>query len=137
MNNLKQKLLDLNIFEDNEYLDKYVELIESNRETKKERFKTDKHHIIPRCYFHLNKIKIDNSKENLVNLLYKDHVLAHYYLVLCSSNDYIKYSNQFAFLSMIQKHKMVTDISDVDLNLYASIRENFCKQRSNQMLGYK
>lgn len=29
-------------------------------------------------------MNIDNSKENLVNLLYKDHILAHYYLFNCA-----------------------------------------------------
>ena len=43
---LKEKLLVLDLVVDNEYLDKYVELIESNRETKREKFKTQKHHII-------------------------------------------------------------------------------------------
>lgn len=94
---LKEKLLSLNIVVDNEYLDKYVELIENNRETKREKFKTQKHHIIPKYYYRLNKIDVDNSKNNLVNLLYKDHILAHYYLCLCSPDNNLVYQN---FLSM-------------------------------------
>lgn len=48
------------------------------------KFKTQLHHIIPRKYYTYNKLEINNSRENLVNLLYKDHILAHYYLALCA-----------------------------------------------------
>ena len=47
MQNLKEKLLSLGIVEDNEYLDFYCTLIENNRDTKREKYKTQKHHIIP------------------------------------------------------------------------------------------
>ena len=98
---LKQKLLDLNIFEDNEYLDKYIQLIESNKKTKEEKLRTQKHHIIPRCYYKHNNLKVNNSDENLVNLFYKDHALAHYYLALCSKNKYFKYANEYALCHLI------------------------------------
>ena len=65
---IKNKLLNLNVFIDNEYLDKYIELIEINRNTKREKFKTQQHHIIPRSYYKHNNLEIDNSKENLVNV---------------------------------------------------------------------
>ena len=77
---LKEKLLNLNIVVDNEYLDKYCELIESNKETKKEKFKTQCHHIIPRCYYIHNRIDVNNNDDNLVNLSHKNHLLSHYYL---------------------------------------------------------
>ena len=64
---LKDTLLSLNIFEDNEYLDAYIKLIEANKETKKEQFKTALHHIIPKAYFKKMNLPIDNSKNNLVN----------------------------------------------------------------------
>ena len=79
----KQRLLDLAIFIDNEYLDKYIYLVSTyNKQYTK--FETQKHHIIPRAYFKHNNIKVDSSKSNLVCLTYKDHVLAHYYLYKCS-----------------------------------------------------
>lgn len=81
---LKEKLLAINLFEDNDYLNQYCELIIQNLDTKKEKFRTHLHHIIPRCYFLLINSQIDDSKENLVNLLYKDHILAHYYLFNCA-----------------------------------------------------
>ena len=88
---IKVKLLNTNYFIDNEYLDKYCELIELNKDTKKERPKTQSHHIVPVSYFKLSKLPIDNSKENRVNLLYKDHILVHYYLCLCTKGKFKYY----------------------------------------------
>ena len=102
---LKEKLLSLDLVIDNEYLDKYCELIESNKNTKREKFKTQKHHIIPRYYYKYNNLEIDNSKENLVNLLYKDHILAHYYLCMCSIYDYYSYINYISVYRIINKDK--------------------------------
>lgn len=87
---MKETLIKLGIVIDNEYLDKYCELIESNKNTKKEKFKTQAHHIVPR-YTKLN----DNR---IVNLSHKDHYLAHYYLCLCSGNDHYKFANENALI---------------------------------------
>lgn len=94
--NIKSKLLTLGVFEDNEFLDKYVNIIESNYCTEKEKGKTQRHHIIPRCYFKTNNLKVDNSTNNVVNLLYKDHILAHCYIVLSSKEGAFKYQNYCA-----------------------------------------
>jgi len=91
--NIKEKLLATNVILDNEYLSKYIELVKTNLNTKQARFKTQSHHIIPRCYFKILGIPCDNSSENTIHLLYKDHVLAHYYLCLCSKDAEFKYNN--------------------------------------------
>ena len=77
---LKTILLQLNIVEDNEYLDKYCELIETNKVTKRVKGKTHKHHIIPKSYYKINGISVDNSPNNLVNLLFKEHMRNWQYL---------------------------------------------------------
>lgn len=41
------------------------------------------HHIIPRCWFKMNNLPIDNSKDNLVLLTYEDHVKVHKLALLC------------------------------------------------------
>ena len=102
---LKEKLLTLGIINDNEYLNKYCELIEANRETKREKFKTQKHHIIPRSYYKYLDIKVDNTKNNLVELLNKDHVLAHYYLVKCAKAPWFYYSCLCAIAKMFNDFK--------------------------------
>ena len=91
--NIKELLLSTNMIEDNDYLNKYVSLINSNIDTKHISFKTQKHHVLPRCYFKLTNKPCDDSKDNVVYLLYKDHVLAHYYLALCSKDNEFKYNN--------------------------------------------
>lgn len=80
---IKEKLLSTSMFIDNKYLDKYCELMYNNLGTIQEKFKTQKHHMIPIvCY----KVKYDCnnrqeaevfSKEDsneIINLTYSDHV---------------------------------------------------------------
>lgn len=97
MNTLKLTLLELNLVVNNDYLDKYVQLIMENESRTKEKFRTQIHHIIPRCYYvHHNK-KVDSSKLNTVVLLHKDHVLAHYYLYRCAKEEWFQIANIDAF----------------------------------------
>ncbi|WP_300924750.1 NUMOD3 domain-containing DNA-binding protein [uncultured Clostridium sp.] len=135
---LKDKLLALKIFDDNNYLDKYIELIESNRETKKEKFKTQKHHIIPRCYFKHENLEIDNSSDNLVNLLYKDHALAHYYLSLCCKGVF-KYANEYALLHLINYKTFPADDYTFikTLDKYQSVYESYILHDRINHLGKK
>ena len=75
MDNIKQHLLNIGLVEDTEYLDKYVELILTNKKREYEIAKTQSHHIVPVFYYKELQIHIDNSEVNRVNLLYKDHLL--------------------------------------------------------------
>lgn len=90
---LKKKLLDTGIFYNNEWLDKYINLIIINKDQIKIKFMTHKHHIIPKYYYEMNNIDIDNSAQNIVNLIFNDHALAHYYLALASVNKRLLYKN--------------------------------------------
>ena len=87
MYNLKQLLIEIKLCVDNEWLDKYCELINNNYNTESIKFKTQIHHIIPRYYYKSINESINNNSDNLVNLFHKDHVLAHYYLSLCSFSE--------------------------------------------------
>ena len=141
---LKNKLLGTNYFVNNDYLNRYCELIISNKNTKKEEYKTQRHHIIPRCYYRKENIKINNKKENIVNLTYKDHILAHYYLCLCAK-DAILYKLEYAFFYMLNNksyiklyedkeyEKLYTIIEEYKNNLY----ESFCKRQSQQLKNRK
>ena len=95
--NIKEKLLNLGIINDGDYFEKYVQLIVDNKHTKKQKYKTQRHHIIPKCYYKHKNLDVDNSSGNLVNLLYKDHILAHYYLCLCVKDEDIKHDCAMAF----------------------------------------
>lgn len=100
LSGLKQKMLNTNNFIDNEYLDLYINLILKNEYTPVIKFKTQRHHILPRSFFKLNNLPLDDSNSNVVNLFYKDHVLAHYYLSLCTF-DKLKYANQNAIYHVL------------------------------------
>lgn len=98
---LKYKLLNTGYFINNEYLDKYCNLIIENLETKIQPDNiTENHHILQVAYFKNLCLPIDNSKDNLVNLLYKDHVLAHQYLALCTLK-FLEVANILAFNLMV------------------------------------
>ena len=96
---LKTKLLTIEDIYYNNYLEKYINLILDNLNTPKEKYKTQCHHIIPKCYFKNNNLSIDDSSNNKVNLLYKDHILAHYYLCLCTKNK-LYYQMTIAFTNL-------------------------------------
>lgn len=86
-------LIKNGILVENEYYDMYSNLIKLNLTRKREKYKTQCHHIIPKCYFIDNNIPIDDSESNKVILVHKDHVLAHYYLALCSADERFKNAN--------------------------------------------
>lgn len=91
---IKNRLIEAGYL-DNEWLDKYLAIIEANLATPKNRLSTQAHHAIPvRTYYTLlTNVKEDHRKAvkkadkdpiNIkVNLLYKDHLLVHSYLTLC------------------------------------------------------
>ena len=83
---LKEKLLLTNVFVDNEYLDKYIDLVTTHGVAKREKYSTQKHHILPVAYFKHENLPVDNSASNKVLLTYKDHILAHYYLSFCTQS---------------------------------------------------
>lgn len=108
---LKNYLLDLDVFVDNEYLDKYVEIIFNNLNTKKELFKTEKHHFIPVCYYK-NKYNLKtrdeslpyaNSDENnfLINLTHSEHLKSHIYLSFCFNNIRLIHQSMCTVIRMI------------------------------------
>lgn len=49
-----------------------------------------KHHIVPRCWFKMKGIPIDNSDDNLVLLTYEDHCKVHKLALLCGKDKVIR-----------------------------------------------
>ena len=107
-------LIENNLLVNNEYLFKYQNLILKNKGTRKEAFITQVHHIIPKAAFKLLNLEVDDSAANKVNLRYRDHILAHYYLAKCSTGQF-KYGNILA-LNHIFGHKCC-DVSEEELLL--------------------
>lgn len=138
---LKEKLMATELFLDNEHLQAYVRLIENNYSTKKQKNKTQQHHIIPKVAFLLYNWEGMNNKQNLVNLLYKDHILAHYYLALAAKQSYFQHkmfiSINFilgrarqAKLNIEQLQKEFMD--NIDLNQYQELYE-ISKQETSKL----
>ena len=127
---IKNKILSTKYFIDNEYLDKYCELIKQNESTEKQENKTNKHHIIPRSYFKMLSLPVDNSAENLVHLLYKDHILVHYYLCLCTKGQF-KYKLSVAFFQLVNRKWKYKDFNpEIDLSEYQKIYEEYMVKHS-------
>ena len=100
---LKEKLLNTALFLDNEALQSYINLITENKFNQLQKGKTQKHHIFPKCLSKRLGCPIDDSLNNLVNLTYKDHILAHYYLIYATNDDYLKTANTHAFNHLLKK----------------------------------
>lgn len=115
--------MDFKIFEQDFLQDSYFVSYKKLISTKKElNGYTEKHHIIPRCYFNYYKIPIDNSKKNIIKLSYTDHILAHYYLYKACNNFQLKCKLASALLLTMNKLELKANNFDqidefLDLNL--------------------
>lgn len=114
-------LIENNLLINNEYLFKYQTLIIKNKGTKKEAFTTQVHHIIPKTAFKLLDLEVDDSSANKVNLIYRDHLLAHYYLAKCSVGQ-LKYGNILALKHIfghrcceISEEELLQQLPDIQL----------------------
>lgn len=133
MINVYDTLKQLDYFIDNDYLKSYSTLVERHTRTKVIPRLTNKHHIIPRCWFKLKHIPINNELSNLVNLPYREHILAHYYLCLCTVDPF-KYANELALECLLNNRKLsITDKRLLEnLPLYNNIYEDYMsKLKSN------
>lgn len=115
---LKNKLLTIDIFYDNEWLDKYIQLMIDNLKTKKEKYRTAAHHIIPRHYFKGLNLPEDNSKNNLVNLCHTDHCKAHLYLSLASKTAKYISANAGAMWFILGHPQSRKNISEDDIEKF-------------------
>lgn len=112
---LKSRLLSTSYFVDNGFLDKYVNLIYDNRLEKHEKRYSQCHHGFPKCVSKKLGESIDDSKENLFELKFSVHVLAHVYLSLCSIDDDIKRANVVAYKWM--SCGLIEDVNSPDIFL--------------------
>lgn len=109
MINIRNILLESNICKDNDYFNKYIELIESNILTEKIVYVTQRHHIIPRFYYKDRNIPVDDTKDNIIYLKYCDHVLAHFYLAMSANNEKFRAGNLCAVRWCMRKYSLSSD----------------------------
>ena len=113
----KDYLLSTGYFINNQYFDMYYDLLLSNVSTEFVPCETNSHHVLPRHYFVDNDLTIDSSDNNKVNLLYKDHMLAHMYMSACTEGRN-RYRNLYAITFMSgQQYASDEDIEYVKDNL--------------------
>lgn len=129
---LKDKLLNTKAFINNAQLDSYISII--IKQTNNSKY-TEKHHIIPRSYFKINKQKIDNSSDNIVRLSYLDHILAHYYLSFCTTGK-LKQANISAFIMLVETGISILTEDEIQaikhIKEYAAIKEQVKLIRQQQ-----
>ena len=135
LNEFKEKLFSYNIFENNEFFNLYAELIFKNFTTNRIKYETAKHHIIPVKYFKMNNLLVDNSKNNVINLLHKDHLKSHIYLALAIKDSEIelKYATVKAVDMCSGQYQWKTKLNNFKLNEI----ENLCMQYHNDLVKYK
>lgn len=122
---LNLKTLDgSNLFQNNLYLDQYCSLIESNKDRIYNNITSQSHHILPRFCFKF--LQLDSKEELLVNLLYKDHILAHYYLSKFINPQY--FHNAFsAVLFLIRDNNHFNKFNIDSLEDYQQLYEDYKK----------
>lgn len=139
MYDLKNKILSTNLFDDNEYLDKYIDLINTSKNIQSvisDDTVYECHHIIPACiYKHLNK-DVDDTEYNKVNLTIKNHAIAHYYLCLCAKKSTVKAKLVFAIMCMLNTRNFPEyDEFILSLDKYEELKSIASKQRKVDMMG--
>ena len=89
-------------------------------------------------YYNLIKQPCNDSKENLVNLKYSDHILAHYYLCLCTKNQLEK-SNRTALFFMLNtspenfdEQQFIDSIGDYYNILYMKYKQDNSERNSGK-----
>lgn len=95
----------LDVFEYNQHFVAMMNVINAARLNPPE--SGHKHHIIPKCWFKMNNLPIDNSKDNLVLLSYEDHIKVHKLMYLCTSSK-MKRNMAFAY-HRLTKGKIVAN----------------------------
>lgn len=98
MQALEARLLETGDFVACEALTNYCKLVITNKNKTPQQLlgQTQKHHILPRSWYKMNNIAVDNSNENLVRLLVSDHVKAHLFLFQAAATPDVRSKNAAA-----------------------------------------
>lgn len=138
MRDIRGTLLSTGYFVDNEYLSKYCTTVERHTRTKCIRGITNKHHIMPKALFNLLHTEVDNGLANLVNLPYREHALAHYYLCLCTKDE-MKYASEMALICLISRKKLSESDRYLITNLpmYKEIYQDYLNKKTTKYRLYK
>ena len=90
----------LEVFEYNQHFVAMMNIINMTRLNPPEN--GHKHHIIPRCWYKMNGLEVDNSKSNLILLSYEDHCKVHKLMSMCSITEELRHKMICAY-NMLMK----------------------------------
>lgn len=138
LQNQFDSMINNDIIHDNEYLELYKKFLIDKSLEKNIKFKTQTHHIIPKIYYQLNDLAIDDTSQNKVILYFKDHIYAHYLLVFIIKDEELKYRLQHALTSMCNTaHKKDSSIDFSHLEYLQEIYEECLQTKSLKYKGSK
>lgn len=128
---LKNYLLSLGCFIDNEYLDEYLLLVEQPISFSTAEY-TEMHHVIPRSYYNSDystytsneDISLNDPYNRLVELTYSDHFYAHWLLYKCTTGK-LKSANAKAVLTMSGKSDILYFSKEAIKQICLEIKRNF------------
>lgn len=86
----------LEVFEYNQHFVAMMNVINAARLNPPE--SGHKHHIVPRCWFKLHNLDIDNSDNNIILLTYEDHCRVHKLMTLCTKDEDLCKRFKFAYV---------------------------------------
>lgn len=140
MDDIKAHVLNIKCFQDNVYLEKYISLIKNaqknNINNNDNSVIYECHHIIPKCVYRYLNIDIDDSDNNKVILKFSEHVLAHYYLCLFTTEPILKSKLAYAFFMLSSFNKIPEETLLLEqLNKYEELRNIMLKQKHDEMIG--
>ena len=90
----------LDVFEYNQHFVAMMNIINSSRLSPPK--SGHMHHIIPKCWFKMKHLPIDNSEANLVLLSYEDHVKVHKLAYMCAKSSIFKGRMAYAYHRLTQ-----------------------------------
>ena len=140
MYDIKTHILNIEYFQDNIYLKKYISLINNaqrnNTNNNDGKMIYECHHIIPKCVYRYLNINIDDSDDNKVMLKISEHILAHYYLCLFTTEPILKAKLVYAFFMLSSLNKIPEENLLLEqLDKYEELKSVMLKQKHNEMIG--
>lgn len=130
-----KKLKSLSFILNNKYLIQYINLVSTKNNQPGYQ---ELHHIICKSFSKALNESVDNSADNLVSLLFKDHCKAHWLLYKCTTGD-VKAAMANAFVSMIAFKNLSKDTLltfGLTENEYNELQLKIEKLRQDKALNY-